>query len=184
MRRNGSQNRRECGSLAQSLPGCGALVGCDPFDRIPGATLSGEPKSLEVNDRIQIPLSEFEFVYSRASGPGGQNVNKVSSRVQLRWIVAGSSALPEAVAERFQRLHRRRINADGVFQISSQRYRDQPRNRTDCLEKLALLVEEAARPPRKRKKTRVPRRAIERRLSEKKKRSEAKQRRKRPPLAE
>ena len=142
--------------------------------------MPGEPNVLEVNDRIQIPLSEFEFVFSRASGPGGQNVNKVSSRAQLRWRVSDSSALPEDVADRFGRLNRRRINADGVFQISSQRYRDQPRNKADCLEKLAVLLEEASRKPRQRKRTRIPRRARERRLADKKKRSQAKQRRQKP----
>jgi ribosome-associated protein len=146
--------------------------------------LSGDSNILNVDDRIQVPLSEFEFVFSRASGPGGQNVNKVSSRVQLRWLIAESSALPADVAERFRRLNRRRINTDGVFQISSQRYRDQSRNKADCLEKLAGLLEEASRKPRRRKRTRVPRRAHERRLAEKKRRSETKQRRQRPEAPE
>ena len=137
---------------------------------------------LEITDQIRIPLSEFEFVFSRASGPGGQNVNKVSSRVQLRWPISDSPALPQDVADRFLRLNRRRINTDGVFQISSQRYRDQPRNKADCLEKLALLLEESSRQPRQRKRTRIPRRAHERRLADKKKRSEAKQRRQKPGL--
>lgn len=144
--------------------------------------MTDDPNVLEVNDRIRIPHSEFEFVFSRASGPGGQNVNKVSSRVQLRWPVSESSALPADVADRFRRLNRRRINSDGVFHIASQRYRDQPRNKADCLEKLAALLEEASRKPRQRKPTRTPRRAHERRLAEKKKRSETKQRRQKPGL--
>ena len=166
MRRNGSQKQRPSG--------------CHAYFLFRKRHLSGEPNTLIVNDRIQIPLSEFEFVYSRASGPGGQNVNKVSSRVQLRWQLADSSAVPEDVADRFRRLNRRRINSDGIFQISSQRYRDQPRNRADCLEKLARLLEESSEKPKQRKRTRVPRRAHERRIADKKRRSEAKQRRQKP----
>ena len=146
--------------------------------------MTGDSNILMIDDRIRVPLSEFDFVFSRASGPGGQNVNKVSSRVQLRWPIAESSALPDDVADRFLRLNRRRITVDGVFQISSQRYRDQSRNKADCLEKLAGLLEEASREPRRRKRTRIPRRAHERRLSDKKRRSEAKQRRQRPDLPE
>lgn len=146
--------------------------------------MTGDTNTLIVDDRIRIPLSEFDFVFSRASGPGGQNVNKVSSRVQLRWPIAESSALPDDVADRFRRLNRRRITTDGVFQISSQRYRDQSRNKADCLEKLAGLLEEASHKPKRRKRTRVPRRAHERRLSDKKRRSETKQRRQRPDLPE
>lgn len=142
------------------------------------------PNVLTVNDRVQIPLSEFEFNYVRASGPGGQNVNKVSSKVQLRWPVEESPSLPDDVARRFHKQNRRRINSEGVFVLSSQRYRDQPRNKADCLEKLAALLEEASRRPRRRKKTKVPRRARERRLREKRRRSETKQRRRPPDVPE
>lgn len=135
---------------------------------------------LVVNRRIRIPRSEFTWTFSRSSGPGGQNVNKVSSKAQLRWKIDETESLPADVKERFVQKYRRRITTDGDFLISSQRYRDQPKNVDDCLQKLLELILSVAVAPRPRKKTKPSRAARERRLREKKQQSVRKQSR-RPP---
>ena len=135
---------------------------------------------LSVTPRLQIPLREFRFSYSRSSGPGGQNVNKLNTRVSLRWDVVGTSSLPEDVRTRFCERFRRRISGEGELLVTSQRFRDQGRNVADCLEKLRGMLEEVATPPRPRRKTRPSRAVKERRLREKKQHSERKQRRRRP----
>ncbi|MEX0718399.1 MAG: alternative ribosome rescue aminoacyl-tRNA hydrolase ArfB [Planctomycetaceae bacterium] len=137
---------------------------------------------LVVNARIAIPKSEFDLSFVRSSGPGGQNVNKVATKVRLRWPVLESPSLPDDVRARFVARNRRRITREGEFILSSQRYRDQPRNIADCLEKLRELLAEVATPPRPRKKTKPSRGAKERRLTEKKQQSERKRRRRPPPI--
>ncbi|REJ72451.1 MAG: aminoacyl-tRNA hydrolase [Planctomycetota bacterium] len=144
--------------------------------------MSSAPSTLTVSRSIRIPLSEFEFSFARSSGPGGQNVNKVNSKVQLRWDLAGCESMPEQTLQRFRTLNRRRINSDGVFQISSQRFRDQSRNKSDCLEKLRELILAAHAAPKKRKPTRVPRSAHARRLEAKRQRSQRKAGRRKPGL--
>ncbi len=121
--------------------------------------------------KIEIPLREFRFGFSRSSGPGGQNVNKVNTKVTLHWSVERSPSLPEDVRRRFDARYGRRISREGDLVLTSQRFRDQGRNVGDCLEKLRNMIEEVARPPRPRKPTRPGRRAVERRLSQKRKRS-------------
>jgi ribosome-associated protein len=133
-----------------------------------------------VGDAIRIPRSELTFQFSRSGGPGGQNVNKVSTRVQMRWNVAASTSLPEDVRRRFQSHNRRRINAEGELLLTSQRYRDQPRNIEDCIENLRELVAAAAVTPRRRRPTKPSAGARRRRLQAKREQSERKQRR-RPP---
>lgn len=135
-----------------------------------------------VNDVIRIPRSELTFQFSRSGGPGGRNVNKVSTRVQMRWNVAASESLPEDVRRRFQSHNRRRINADGELLLTSQRYRDQPRNIEDCIEKLRELVAAAAVTPRRRRPTKPSAGARRRRLQAKREQSERKQRRRPPRL--
>src|SRR5947209_20495487 len=98
---------------------------------------------LVVNDAIQIPEEEFDWSFARSGGPGGQNVNKVASKAVLRWDLAASLSVPEAVKERFRALFRRRLTTAGELVLSGQRYRDQERNRQDCLEKLAELLRPA-----------------------------------------
>lgn len=135
---------------------------------------------LEIDNRIQIPLREFHFSFSRSSGAGGQNVNKVNTRATLRWKVARSPSLPKAVRERFVARYRRRISGAGELVLHSQRFRDQGRNVADCLAKLRAMLAAVADPPRRRKPTRPGRASVERRLREKRKRSERKGRRSRP----
>jgi len=131
--------------------------------------------SLTVNSRLRIPLAEFEFTFARSSGPGGQNVNKVNSKALLRWPIDASPSLPEAVRGRFLQKHGNRVTTEGELLISSQRYRDQGRNVEDCLEKLRVMLAEAAAPPVRRKRTKPSRGSIERRLQSKRIRSDKKQ---------
>lgn len=142
--------------------------------------MSESETHLVATPTISIPLDEFDYTVSRSSGPGGQNVNKVNSKVLLRWSAKTSESLPEAVKQRFLRRFNTRITSEGVFIISSQRYRDQPRNREDCLFKLAEMIREVAAPPKKRKPTRATRGSKERRLQSKKELSQKKQNRKKP----
>ena len=95
---------------------------------------------LDVTEQIRIPDDEFEWSFVRAGGPGGQNVNKVASKAVLRWQVVESPSLPEEVKRRFCTQQRRRITGEGEFLLNSQRYRDQERNRQDCLDKLRELL--------------------------------------------
>lgn len=132
---------------------------------------------LQVNSKISIPLREIKFSFSRSSGPGGQNVNKVNSRVQLRWNVVASPHLPDSVKMRFTKKFNRRITSEGEIVIASQRFRDQGRNVADSLNKLREMILSVATPPKQRKPTQVSRRAKQRRLNDKKKLSQKKQNR-------
>lgn len=129
---------------------------------------------LEVNSRIRIPQSEFQWTYVRSSGPGGQNVNKVNSKAVLRWNVAHSPSLPPEVRERFLTRYRSRITAEGDFIITGQRYRDQGRNAADVLEKLRTLVAAVAVPAKKRRPTKPTRGSVRRRVETKQARSRTK----------
>lgn len=135
---------------------------------------------LRVNDKLAIPLKEFSFSFSRSSGPGGQNVNKVNTKVTLRWNVRHSKSLPEDVKERFLRRYHRRITANGELVLHSQRFRDQGRNVADCLEKLRQMIADVASPRKKRRPTKPTKASKERRLQEKRRQSQRKQSR-RPP---
>lgn len=130
---------------------------------------------LVVAPHIQIPPAEFEFTYARSSGPGGQNVNKVNSKAVLRWQATKSPSLPEAVRSRFLAKYGSRLTGDGELLITSERYRDQPRNIDDCLEKLREMLLSVAVAPKKRKKTKPSRASKERRLDSKKRDSSKKQ---------
>jgi ribosome-associated protein len=135
---------------------------------------------LEITPQIRIPETEFTWSFARSGGPGGQNVNKVASKAELRWLVAASPSLPEAVKARLFTQQRRRIAATGELVLHSQRYRDQLRNRADCLEKLRGLVLQAVAVPKRRKATRPSRGSQEARLREKRRRSTTKKIRRRP----
>jgi ribosome-associated protein len=138
------------------------------------------PATLRVTPQIAIPRRELQFSFVRSSGPGGQNVNKVASKAVLRWNVATSAALPDEVRRRLIARERRRINEQGELILTSQRYRDQPRNIDDCLSKLAALVVAAAKRPRARKKTRPTKASKEARLNQKRATSAKKQHRRSP----
>jgi ribosome-associated protein len=135
---------------------------------------------LTVNQHIQIPDAEFEWTYARSSGPGGQNVNKVSSKAVLRWNVLASSSLPPEVRARFLSRFGSRLTSDGDLLITSQRYRDQGRNTADALEKLTAMLSQIARPPKRRRPTRPTQGSVTRRLESKQARSRTKQARRRP----
>ena len=126
--------------------------------------------TLHCTPQIAIDESELEEQFVRASGPGGQNVNKLSTAVQLRFDVRRSRSLPDAVAVRLMRLAGRKLTDDGILVITAQRFRTQERNRADARERLVALVAEAAVPPK-------PRRATRPTLASKTRRLEAKGRR-------
>jgi ribosome-associated protein len=132
-------------------------------------------KDLVVNPHITIPDSELEESFIRSSGPGGQNVNKVSSAVQLRFNVLTSLSLTDWARERL--LRGGKLTNDGVLVITAQRFREQERNRADARARLAEMVRHAAIPPVPRRATKVPRSSRKKRLEGKKHRAEIKQNR-------
>jgi ribosome-associated protein len=120
---------------------------------------------------LSIPLNEVSFTASRSGGPGGQNVNKVSSKVTLAFDVRASAALSEEQKTTILQRLATRINKEGVLQIASQRTRSQDLNRADTMERFSELVRRALTPRRKRVRTRVPSAAKRQRLDEKKRRA-------------
>ncbi|MHC1741830.1 MAG: alternative ribosome rescue aminoacyl-tRNA hydrolase ArfB [Syntrophobacteraceae bacterium] len=136
---------------------------------------------LQITETVGIDESEIEEEFVRASGPGGQNVNKVATAVQLRFDVTGSPSLPDDVRERLIRLAGKRVTRDGVLVIQAQRFRTQEQNRRDALERLIELVRAAAVKPRNRHRTKPTKASKERRLEAKRHRSLLKTQRKPSP---
>lgn len=129
---------------------------------------------IRISLTLAIPDQELQELFIRASGPGGQNVNKVSTAVQLRFDIAHSTSLSEAIKSRLIVLAGRRINQEGVLVIDAQRFRTQARNRADARLRLAELIRSATKSPKPRQATKPTRASQQRRLASKQRRSDTK----------
>lgn len=130
---------------------------------------------LRINENVSVPLAEIEISAIRSQGAGGQNVNKVSTAIHIRFDVRVSSALSDNDKARVLRLRDQRISKEGVIVIKSQRFRSQDKNRSDALEKLAEMIRKALVEKKPRKPTRPSKRSKEKRLDEKIKRGRLKE---------
>jgi ribosome-associated protein len=139
---------------------------------------------IRITDTISIDDAELVETFVRSSGPGGQNVNKLSTAVQLRFDVRRSPSLPNDVAVRLMRIGGSRITKDGVLVINAQRHRTQERNRQDARERLIAMIREAATPPAPRRPTRPTASSRRERLDSKKRRSSIKRLRQSKPAFE
>jgi ribosome-associated protein len=147
-------------------------------DENPGHSSGGPPPGAQVlAPGVWIAADGLRFTFTRSSGPGGQSVNKLSTRAQLRVSVTDIVGLDDSALTRLRRLAGQRLTTEDEIVIQAQTYRSQLDNRRACVERLAELVARAARPPKKRRRTRPSRAMIERRLAAKKERSDKKSRR-------
>ncbi len=136
---------------------------------------------IPITDDVALDERELSESFIRASGPGGQNVNKVASAAQLRFDVRGSPSLPAPVRARLEKLVRARISHDGVLVITARRYRSQDMNRADARNRLVALIRRAATPPPPRRATPPPAASRERRLADKARRAALKEQRRKAP---
>lgn len=130
---------------------------------------------LVVNERITIPAAELRVSFARSGGPGGQNVNKVETKVELRWTPAETGALSETDKAWLLKRFAARLTSEGELLVTSSRTRDQTRNRDDARQKLAEAVRKALERPKRRRKTKPSRGAVEKRLEDKKQASRKKE---------
>ena len=135
-----------------------------------------------VNEKWSIPLKDFQFSFARGSGPGGQNVNKLNTKVTLRWQVKETKHLPPPVVDRLVAKYARRISREETLIITSHRFRDQGRNVADCLNKLREMIESVATAPKPRKKTKKPASVDRKRLKDKRINADKKRSRRNPSL--
>ena len=133
---------------------------------------------IKITDEIAIGEEEIKFKFVRSSGPGGQNVNKVSTAVQLRFNVVDSLTLPSDIRSRLMVLAGNRITEEGILVIDAQQYSTQERNRQAAIDRLVNIIKEASIPPKVRRKTKPSAGSKKRRLESKRRRSEVKQSRK------
>jgi ribosome-associated protein len=147
---------------------------------MPGEGDRFEGEGIRVNESVFIPRAELDIRASRASGAGGQHVNKTSSRIEISWNVAASSAITEEQRERLLARLSSRLSDDGAIRVVASETRSQLRNREAAEARLAETIAKALMVPKKRKPTRRPRAANEARLTEKKKQSDRKRERRRP----
>ena len=130
---------------------------------------------IKITPDISLNESELRFEFVRSGGPGGQNVNKVSTAVQLRFDVLGSPNLDQALKERIMKLAGRKMTREGLLIIHSYTYRSQEKNRDEAIRRLSDLIKEASRVPKRREKTKPTLASKARRLESKKKRSKVKE---------
>lgn len=137
---------------------------------------------LTITDTLSIPLDEFALSYIRASGPGGQHVNKTSTAVQLRFHIGNSPSLPDDVRKRLLRIAGNRVTRQGELVLTAKRFRSRRQNQQDALDRVAKLLRRATMKPKKRRRTAPSRAARRQRLDDKKRRGKVKRLRGRPPL--
>ena len=129
---------------------------------------------IPINSSITIPDEEVELTFSRSQGPGGQNVNKVNSKVTLHWNLTRSKSVSQRIRHRIRSKHAGKINKQGKLVLSSQKSREQHQNRADCFQKLRAIIIDALKTKKRRKPTKPTKASKRRRLDQKKRRSDLK----------
>jgi len=132
---------------------------------------------IEITNSISLNENELEFSFVRASGPGGQNVNKVSTVAQLRFDLQSNRSIPDEIKKRLQKLAGKKLNSDGTIIIDARRFRSQERNKQDAIDRLIALIKKSVERPKPRKKTKPTKAAKLKRLDNKRKKGDLKKNR-------